>query len=109
MPPNHETLLDVLDLVEMQTAIHSAMAGDSARTVEADPPKKRRGRGGGGAVELTFPWFLWYGMAAGLSRRETLDSPYGELMDLIAIYQIKCEGARLRRVLNDEDIIPDVL
>lgn len=48
-------------------------------------------------------------MAAGLSRCETLDSPYGELMDLIAIYQIKCEGARLRRVLNDEDIIPDVL
>lgn len=39
VPPDQETLLDVLDLVEMQTAIHSAMAGDSARTVEADPPK----------------------------------------------------------------------
>jgi len=52
---------------------------------------------------------MWYGMAIGLTRTETLDLPYGELLDLIAIHQIKCEGAKLRRVLADEDIIPDVL
>lgn len=45
----------------------------------------------------------------GLSREETLDCPYGELLDLIAIQQIKYEGASLRRPLSDEDIIPDVL
>ncbi len=48
-------------------------------------------------------------MAIGMSREETLDLPYGELLDLIAVYQIKCEGARLKRALSDEDIIPDVL
>ena len=32
-----------------------------------------------------------------------------ELLDLIAVHQIKCEGARLKRALSDEDIIPDVL
>lgn len=31
-------------------------------------------------------------MAIGMSREETLDLPYGELLDLIAVYQIKCEG-----------------
>lgn len=45
----------------------------------------------------------------GLSRAETLDLPYGELLDLIAVHQIKCEGARLRRAPSDEEIIPDVL
>lgn len=43
-----------------------------------------------------------------MSRTEALDIPYGELLDLIAIYQIKYEGARLRRRMTDEDIIPDV-
>lgn len=52
---------------------------------------------------------MWYGLAIGLTREETLDLPYGELLDLIAIHQIKCEGARFKRALSDEDIIPDVL
>lgn len=47
-------------------------------------------------------------MEMGLSRTETLDCPLGELLDLIAVHQIKKEGAKLRRVLSDEDIIPDV-
>ena len=38
-----------------------------------------------------------------------MDIPYGELMDLVAIHQIKFEGSELRRALSDEDIIPDVL
>lgn len=57
---------------------------------------------------MTAAWFLWYGMAIGMSREETLDIPYGELLDMIAIHQIKCEGAKLRRTMSDEDIIPDV-
>ena len=48
-------------------------------------------------------------MAAGLSRREALDLPLGEVQDLAAIYQIKEEGAEFRPVLpRDEEIIPDV-
>lgn len=47
-------------------------------------------------------------MKVGLSREETLCIPFGELLDLIAIEQIKHEGATLRRALSDEDIIPDV-
>lgn len=38
-PPDEEALLDVLDLVTMRQALTSAIAGDSQRTVEADPPK----------------------------------------------------------------------
>lgn len=45
----------------------------------------------GGGSELSLSWFMWYGLAIGLTRTETLDLPYGELMDLVAIHQIKCE------------------
>lgn len=47
-------------------------------------------------------------MAVGLSRLETMDLPYGELLDLVAVHQIKQEGARLKRATTDDDIIPDV-
>lgn len=38
-----------------------------------------------------------------------MDLPFGELLDLISIEQIKHEGMVRRKVLTDEDIIPDVL
>lgn len=38
-----------------------------------------------------------------------MDLPFGELLDLVAVYQIKQEGMRPRHVLTDEDIIPNVL
>ena len=38
-----------------------------------------------------------------------MDLPLGDIQDLMAICQIKYEGAQLRRALSDEDIIPDVL
>ena len=57
---------------------------------------------------MTPEWFLWYGMRAGLSYSEALDIPFGELLDYVAIEQIKLEGFRLRRPLTDEEIIPDV-
>lgn len=48
-------------------------------------------------------------MACGLTRAEAMASPFGEVQDLAAIYQIKEEGAEFREILTrDEDIIPDV-
>ena len=38
-PPDMDMLLDVLDLSEARAALVTAIAGDSVRTVEADPPK----------------------------------------------------------------------
>lgn len=37
---------------------------------------------------------------------EILYLPFGQLLDLIAIEQIKNEGAELETLLSDEDIIP---
>lgn len=45
----------------------------------------------------------------GLTYEETLDLPLGELLTLIAIEQIKHEGCQRKRILTDEDIIPDIL
>ena len=52
---------------------------------------------------------MWYGMAAGLTYDQALDIPAGELLDYMAIQQIKREHFKTRRVLTqDEEIIPDV-
>lgn len=42
-PPDEEALLDLLDLPELQALLLGAIAGDSARTVEAEPPKNAGG------------------------------------------------------------------
>ena len=42
-PPDGEALLDLLDLPELQALLLGAIAGDSARTVEAEPPKNAGG------------------------------------------------------------------
>lgn len=48
-------------------------------------------------------------MACGLSRNEALSTPFGQVQDYVAIYQIKHEGAEYREILSlDEEIIPDV-
>ncbi len=57
---------------------------------------------------MTPEWFLWYGMAVGLTYAQALDIPFGELLDYVAIEQIKREDFRLRRALTDDEIIPDV-
>lgn len=45
----------------------------------------------------------------GLSYDQSLDIPFGELLDFIAIEQVKTEGFRLKKkVTRDEEIIPDV-
>lgn len=52
---------------------------------------------------------MWYGMQAGLTYDQALDIPEGELLDYMAIQQIKKEGFQRRKVLTrDEEIIPDV-
>lgn len=45
---------------------------------------------------------MWYGMKIGMSYKLTYALPHGELMDLIAIEQIKHEGAKLRRSEEEE-------
>ena len=47
-------------------------------------------------------------MRVGLTYEQALDIPLGELLDFVAIEQIKTEGCRRRRALTDDDIIPDV-
>lgn len=48
-------------------------------------------------------------MACGLSRVEAYNTPFGQVQDLTAVYQIKEEGAEYRPVFSrDEEIIPDV-
>lgn len=42
-PPDGEALLDLLDLPELQALLLGAIAGDSARTVEAEPPNNAGG------------------------------------------------------------------
>ena len=52
---------------------------------------------------------MWYGMAAGLTYDQALDIPAGELLDYMAIQQIKREHFWSRKVQTaDEEIIPDV-
>lgn len=49
----------------------------------------------------------------GLTYDETLDMPIGQLMDLIAIEQVKNEGFTFKDVDSDvpydEQVIPDIL
>lgn len=52
---------------------------------------------------MTSAWLLWYGMKIGLSRRETLALPFGELLDFIAIQQIKNEGAKRKLTIEDNE------
>lgn len=42
-PPDQETLLDALDIPDMQRSIFAAISGDSARSVETDPGKNGEG------------------------------------------------------------------
>jgi hypothetical protein len=39
----------------------------------------------------------------GLSRNEAYSIPYGELCDLVAVEQIKTEGAKAKRTKGDEE------
>lgn len=48
-------------------------------------------------------------MACGLSKTEAMASPFGEIQDLTAIYQIKEEGGEYKELIShDQEVIPDV-
>nr|DAK78858.1 MAG TPA: hypothetical protein [Caudoviricetes sp.]DAT96874.1 MAG TPA: hypothetical protein [Caudoviricetes sp.]DAW66578.1 MAG TPA: hypothetical protein [Caudoviricetes sp.] len=47
-------------------------------------------------------------MSVGLTYTQALDIPFGELLDYIAIEQVKREEFRLRKAMTDDEIIPDV-
>ena len=52
---------------------------------------------------------MWYALSMGLGYDRALDLPFGEILTLVAIEQIKHEGAKLAGESNDdEEIIPDV-
>lgn len=51
---------------------------------------------------MTAAWFLWYGLHLGLCREEALSVPLSELLDLIAVEQIKSEGARQKLTQEEE-------
>lgn len=51
---------------------------------------------------MTLAWFIWYGLRIGLTLNETYDMRIGELQDLIAIEQIKCEDFTQGRKLKSE-------
>lgn len=44
----------------------------------------------------------------GLTYTQALDIPFGELLDYIAIEQVKREEFQLRKAMTDDEIIPDV-
>ena len=52
---------------------------------------------------MSFAWYRYYAFQIGVSRRETAAMRFGELLDLIACYQIKHEGARLRAASEEDE------
>ena len=57
---------------------------------------------------MSFAWFDYYGRVLGIQRGELNCIPFGELLDLIACYQI-AHGAKEKRTPDDEEMIPDLL
>lgn len=84
-------------------AIMETVTNGLKRNVEIEDSEPKNHSGA-----LAPEWFIWYGLKIGLSYREALDIPVGELRDLIAVEQIKREGAREKNALSDDEIIPDV-
>lgn len=53
---------------------------------------------------------MWYALSLGIGYDRALDLPFGELLTLIAIEQIKHEGAKpAGGETDDEEIIPDIM
>lgn len=58
---------------------------------------------------MTSEWFIWYGMHMGLSYDEANDMPLSRLLDLISIQQIKEEGYKYRRPMNNDEELAALL
>lgn len=50
-------------------------------------------------------WFVFYGLQLGMTRQETLDTPYGEMLDLINCLAIYNGGADEKRKLTFDEIM----
>lgn len=48
-------------------------------------------------------WHIWYGLKIGLSYEWIYTMPFGELCDLIAVEQIKQEGAKRRHTAEETE------
>lgn len=53
--------------------------------------------------EMTTGWFLWYGLRIGLSYDTAMNLPFGQLADLIAMEQIRNEGAKRKKSRRAEE------
>lgn len=59
---------------------------------------------------MTSEWFTWYGLRCGLSYKEAQLVPLTEVLDLIAIQQIKEEGFKYRDPQqSDQDALMELL
>lgn len=47
-------------------------------------------------------------MALGLDRREAMDLPIGEILDLFRIHMIRRGAAKEKTETNDEEVFPDL-
>lgn len=56
---------------------------------------------------IAFEWFRFYGLLLNIPLNDVGKMPFGELCDLIACYQIKFEGAKVKHEADDEEMIPD--
>ena len=107
-PLTEDQLLDLCTIYDF-SKFRAKDPGDHHLRVRGPDPGRVPKRGDhAGGNRLNPAWFLWYGLQAGLPYQAALDAPFGEILDLMAIQQIKREGARERGSLTDEDIIPDV-
>lgn len=48
-------------------------------------------------------WYIWYGLRVGLSYDQANDIPFGELLDYVAIEQVKHEGAKLKKTWEEPE------
>ena len=70
--------------------------------------KKKAGRQKKENTDST-QWCIWYGIHIGLSYQEAWCILFGELCDLIAIYQIKFEGAKEKTQRKSKESMEEIL
>ena len=54
-------------------------------------------------TESDVGWCIWYGLKIGLSYETAYALPFGELCDLIAVEQIRNEGAKMKKSKAQEE------
>lgn len=88
------------DILSLAPKLPECLGEALTKGMSTEVQIKREERGGNSGATSS-AWYLWYGVKIGLSYRETNALPLGELLDLIAVEQFKCEGAKLQ--ISEED------